>query len=165
MSVTTTLKNVSVTVMATAYHGLYSHGMSRACVIALALAWPATGHADARWPVRLQVAFPVGYTGGWDVVHGFTWGFRGAAAVHLEAGFAFGAYGEVLLDAETHHMSALGGTLSYPVYIWPGTDTDFVWRLGAHGGVRFAEGSPDRRGTVGLATQIAMPFYLYEASL
>ena len=115
--------------------------------------------------MRLQVAFPVGYTGGWDVLHGFTWGFRGGAAVHSKAGFAIGAFGEVLLDADTHHMSALGGTLSYPVYIWPGTDTDFVWRLGAYGGVRFAEGSPDRRGAVGLVTQIAMPFYLYEASL
>jgi hypothetical protein len=101
---------------------------------ALLVIWiaPAIAAADASWPVRLNLATPLGTTWGTDHVHGATWGVRAAATVYPAShGVAFGASAEMLLDFETHGTSTFATHVTYPL-----ADFGAQWRVGAYGGVR-----------------------------
>jgi len=119
-------------------------------------------HADEpRWPIRLNVAMPFGYTAGHEALHGFTWGFRAAATVHpARDGLAVGGYAEMLLDADTDALDSFGVTAAYPLIRHD--DCCFEWRAGLSAAVRTSDSDNDKRGVFGVSTHVAMPFYLYE---
>lgn len=123
-------------------------------------------HGPAAWPVRLNLALPVGDSFGSDRFHGFTWGLRGSVDVYptdKARGAAFGPFGEVLWDAKTHSRWTLGGAAYTPLL--SGSVAD--WRIGALGGwTTSGDGTPTspRRNelTLGIGTHVALPFYLYD---
>jgi hypothetical protein len=113
--------------------------------------------------VRLNVSLPLGYTFGRDQLHGFTWGFRASGDLYPTSsrrGVGFGPYGEVLLDARTHSLWTLGGTVTAPVL-----RTDWVdVRTGAFVG-RSSKGTRSGGDTglaVGALAYVALPAYLYD---
>lgn len=118
-------------------------------------------HADPRWPVRLNLALPLGYTGGPGPVHGFTWGFATAVNAYPTGdGIAIGAYAEILIDAQTRHMADVGITGSYPVLRFlEGRDLSLALRVGGYAGVRDVN---DTSMAAGVFTQLTLPAYLYE---
>ncbi len=130
------------------------------CVLVLCCA--VARAEEANWPVRLNIAMPLGYTGGTEALHGFTWGFRASASVHPhEHGLGLGAYAEVLLDTETDQLATLGVAADYPVKQLGGID----WRVGGNGGLRTSDHDNDKRSVWGVSSAIALPFYLYELRL
>lgn len=118
-------------------------------------------HADPRWPVRINLALPLGYTGGSGPVHGFTWGFATAVnAYPTRDGIAIGAYAELLIDAQTRNMADVGITGSYPVVRFlESRDLSLDLRVGGYAGVRDVNGTSV---AAGVFTQLTLPAYLYE---
>lgn len=125
---------------------------------------PAEAHEQPpAWPVRANVSMPFGTTLGREKMDGFTWGFRPALLAYPTSsgrGFGLGAFGEYLIDADTHAMWSLGGIATVPVLSFD----IFQLRVGALAGARgSAEGNDGaRRLLVGGLTELAVPAYLYD---
>lgn len=134
--------------------------LPRVALVSLVAA-AAVAHADPRWPVRINLGLPIGYTGGDGPVHGFTWGFATAInAYPTRDGIALGAYAEILLDASTRNMADVGITGSYPVLRFlESRDSSLDLRLGGYAGIRDVGGSSLAAGAF---TQLTLPAYLYE---
>lgn len=133
---------------------------------------PGEARADRgpdAWPVRVNLALPIGDTFGSDRFHGFTWGLRAAVEAYPDEkarGVGFGPFGEVLWDAKTHSRWTLGGGVSTPLV----SGDHVAWRIGALAGwTSSGDGTADGRTrselTLGVGTHVAVPFYLYDFRL
>lgn len=141
--------------------------LAAALIGAAALLGASAARADGlgAWPVRLNLALPVGYTFGSDRFGGFTWGLRGSVDVYPRRdgrGTSVGAYAEVLVDARTETLWTLGGAVTTP------TIAGEVAELRA-GGMAGWTTRPGRGGgpglTVGALSYGSIPAYLYDFRL
>ncbi len=137
-------------------------------VASLAVGGPASAAETASptvasaWPVRLNLALPLGTTYSSDDLHGFTWGVRSTVTAYPTAsgrGIGLGGYGEMLADARNRTSFTLGGHASMPVVQWDWGDL----RVAGHAGYMTND---VRKGlSFGLGAALQVPFYLYEVQL
>ncbi|MBP9086333.1 MAG: hypothetical protein KBG15_09440 [Kofleriaceae bacterium] len=140
--------------------------MKRLIVTICAVALPTTAVAEKplpAWPVRFNIAMPLGGTWGSDRVHGFSWGFRAHGQGFVTPrGPAFGAYAEMLLDVRTNSAVTTGVSASVPVLrIVDAID----WSVTAYGGLRWIDNDDQRRINLGVGTSLNLPFYFYQTSV